>query len=115
MADATGDPRYAVYAGLVAGWFTGSNPARISMYDPITGRTFDGIDGPSPVKVNRNAGAESTVESLLALQAVIASPEASEYIDYRPTGTLSESTPSAYFLSYFLKLFRFYPFSCFTH
>ena len=91
LADATGDPRYAVYAGLVAGWFTGSNPARIAMYDPITGRTFDGIDGPSPVKVNRNAGAESTVESLLALQAVIASPEASQYIDYRPTGTLSSS------------------------
>jgi multiple sugar transport system substrate-binding protein len=91
LADATGDSRYAVYAGLIAGWFTGSNPARISMYDPITGRTFDGIDGPSRVKVNRNAGAESTVESLLALQAVIASPEASEYIDYRPTGTLSSS------------------------
>jgi len=91
LAEATGDPRYAVYAGLVASWFIGSNPADVSMYDAKTGRTFDGIDGPSPVKLNRNAGAESTIESLLALQAVTGSPEAARYMGYRPVGSLSRA------------------------
>jgi multiple sugar transport system substrate-binding protein len=91
LADATGDPRYAVYAGLMASWFTGSNPAGVAMYDAKTGRTFDGIDGPSPVRLNRNAGAESTIESLLALQAVTGNPEAARHMGYRPTGALSPS------------------------
>jgi multiple sugar transport system substrate-binding protein len=91
LAEATGDPRYAVFAGLTASWFTGANPANVAMYDAKSGRTFDGIDGPSPVKLNRNAGAESTVESLLALQAVIANPEAARYLGYRPAAALSES------------------------
>jgi multiple sugar transport system substrate-binding protein len=94
LADATGDSRYAVYAGLTAAWFTGSNPAGVPMYDAKTGRTFDGIDGPSPVKLNRNAGAESTIESLLALQAVTGNPEAAQYIAYRPAGALSSSLSS---------------------
>ena len=83
LADATDDPKYAMYAGLAASWFLGANPARESMYDEKTGRTMDGIDGPDPVKVNRNAGAESTIEGLLALQAVINNPQASQYIRYR--------------------------------
>src|SRR5688572_27997917 len=91
LADATGDSKYAVFAGLTASWFTGANPAGIAMYDAASGRTFDGIDGPSPVKVNRNAGAESTIESLLALQAVTSNPEAARYLRYRPVGPLSGS------------------------
>ncbi len=91
LADATGETRYAIFAGLAASWFTGVNPANVAMYDAATGRTFDGIDGPFPVKLNRNAGAESTVESLLALQAVSGSPEAARYMGYRPVGTLSTS------------------------
>jgi multiple sugar transport system substrate-binding protein len=91
LADATGEDRYAVYAGLTAAWFAGANPAGVAMYDEQTGRTFDGIDGPSPVRLNRNAGAESNIESLLALQAVTSSPEAAEYMRYRPVGPLSTS------------------------
>jgi multiple sugar transport system substrate-binding protein len=94
LAEATGDRRYAIFAGLTASWFVGANAAHIDMYDEKTGRTFDGIDGPSPVKVNRNAGAESTIESLIALQSVASSPEASEYMGYKPVGApaLSLST-----------------------
>jgi len=86
LADATGDRRYAVFAGLAAGWFVGANAAHVSMYDEKTGRTFDGIDGPSPIHLNRNAGAESTIESLLALQRVTSNPEAAQYMRYRPVG-----------------------------
>ena len=88
LADATGEPRYAVFAGLTAGWFLGANPARLSMYDEKTGRTFDGIDGPTPLKVNRNAGAESTIEALLALQRVDQqSRRRRSIMRYRPVGS----------------------------
>ena len=86
LAEATGERRYAMFAGLAAGWFVGANAPGVSMYDERTGRTFDGIDGPSPAQVNRNAGAESTVESLLALQAVAGSPDAAEYLRFRAVG-----------------------------
>ncbi|HEU4748048.1 MAG TPA: hypothetical protein VFS56_06065, partial [Gemmatimonadaceae bacterium] len=91
LADATGDRRYPVFAGLTAAWFAGANPAGVSMYDEKRGRTFDGIDGPSPIRLNRNAGAESTIEALLALQRVTANPEAARYLGYRPVGGLSSS------------------------
>ncbi|HJR66368.1 MAG TPA: extracellular solute-binding protein [Gemmatimonadaceae bacterium] len=94
LAEATGDRRYSVFAGLTAAWFLGANPARVSMYDQETGRTFDGIDGPSAEQVNRNAGAESTIEALLALQRVSASPEAMEYLGYRPIGGAATSLAS---------------------
>ncbi|HMI47280.1 MAG TPA: sugar ABC transporter substrate-binding protein [Gemmatimonadaceae bacterium] len=91
LADATGERRYAVYAGLTASWLIGANPAGVNMYDEKTGRTFDGIDGPSPINVNRNSGAESTIEAVLALQRVNSNPDAAEYLHYRPVGAQSAS------------------------
>ncbi|HQU61032.1 MAG TPA: hypothetical protein PLU64_17615, partial [Saprospiraceae bacterium] len=70
----TGDTTYAVTAGRLASWLFGNNPAEQEMYDPLSGRTFDGIN--SPTDVNHNSGAESTIEALLCLQAVEAVPEA---------------------------------------
>lgn len=94
LAEISSDPRYAIFAGLTAGWFLGANAERLSMYDEKTGRTFDGIDGPAPLKLNRNSGAESTVEALLALQRVTSNPIAAEYLHYRPVGELSTSLAS---------------------
>jgi multiple sugar transport system substrate-binding protein len=91
LADATGDRSYAILAGLAASWFNGDNVARAAMYDPATGRTFDGIDGPAPIKVNRNAGAESTVEGLLALESVARDPDAAEYARYHEVEPPSNS------------------------
>jgi len=45
-------------------WFFKGNPCNALMYDPQTGRGFDGIN--SYDEVNRNSGAESTIESLLS-------------------------------------------------
>ncbi len=59
------DTIYTNRAREVAKWFQGDNPADAVMYDPQTGRGYDGIL--SPTKVNYNSGAESTVESLLSL------------------------------------------------
>jgi multiple sugar transport system substrate-binding protein len=95
LAEATGNRRYAVLAGLTSGWLLGANPAGVVMYDERTGRTFDGIDGPSPRQVNRNSGAESTIESLLALQSVTRNPDAAQYMRYRPVGKPSVSLAQA--------------------
>lgn len=89
LAEATGERRYAMFAGLTAGWFTGANAATVTMHDEQSGRTFDGIDSASAV--NRNSGAESTIEALLALQRVAADPDASRYMRYRPSGERATS------------------------
>jgi hypothetical protein len=86
LHQATGDESYGKLAGLAAGWFFGNNAAGVPMYDPATGRGYDGLLGPSSFRVNQNAGAESTIEALLALQGIAADPVASRYLNYTPTG-----------------------------
>lgn len=66
--EVTGDNKYKIQAGLLATWFSGQNPAHIPMYDPLTGRGYDGIS--SADQINRNSGAESTIEALLTMQAI---------------------------------------------
>ncbi len=56
---------YAVRAAEAAKWLTGRNPANAVMYKKETGRIFDGIN--SENDVNKNSGAESTIEGLLTL------------------------------------------------
>ena len=80
---ATGRVEYARYAGLAGSWFFGNNIAGVAMYDPETGRGYDGINGANAFMVNRNAGAESTVEALLSLQRIVREPEAARYLQYR--------------------------------
>jgi len=77
---ATGDPAYARLAGLHASWFTGNNSAAQPTYDPATGRGHDGIDRDGAV--SPHAGAESTIEALLALQGVLSVPEAARYLHH---------------------------------
>jgi hypothetical protein len=66
---------YAVEARRWAGWFFGGNEASAAMYDIASGRCYDGLDRiDTPAgrlcSVSANAGAESAVEALLALQAL---------------------------------------------
>lgn len=77
--EATQDDRYAVMAGLAASWLTGNNAAREPMYNPTTGRGYDGID--DEAVVNHNSGAESTIESLYTLVEVEQCPIALEWLD----------------------------------
>lgn len=80
---ATSDERYRRLAGLSAAWFLGDNRAGTLMYDETTGRGFDGLAGANELRVNRNSGAESTIEALLALLAVADDPVASAYLTAR--------------------------------
>ena len=77
---ATEDEKYAKLAGLVASWLRGNNPAHQVMYDPKTGRAYDGIDDKD--KVNKNSGAESTIESLMTLMNVSENPISKKYFYY---------------------------------
>ncbi len=66
LATITRRPEHTALAKRLLGWFSGDNRAGIAMYDPVTGRCLDGIN--DPTTVNRNSGAESTIEALIALQ-----------------------------------------------
>lgn len=60
----TGNSNYGALASKTLDLFAGKNRAKTKMYDPETGRYFDGINDPS--NVNRNSTAESTIEALSA-------------------------------------------------
>lgn len=77
---ATGEERYAQYAGLAGSWYFGNNMAGVQMYYPDTGRTFDGINGPVAWRVNRNSGAESTIEGLMSMNVLAQIPVAQEFL-----------------------------------
>ncbi len=66
--EVTGDTKYKTRANQLATWFSGQNPAHAAMYDPATGRGYDGISNSN--QINRNSGAESTIEALLTMQAI---------------------------------------------
>jgi hypothetical protein len=78
LHEATGNDRYAVMAGLAASWFTGNNVVGQPMYDPSTGRGYDGIN--NATHMNRNAGAESTVEALFTVLEIDSVPVARHWI-----------------------------------
>lgn len=78
LYEATNDVRYAQMAGLAASWFTGNNAAGVPMYDAAKGYGFDGIV--SAQQVNRNAGAESTIEAVLTILEVERHPEARRWL-----------------------------------
>jgi len=64
----TAKQKYFQQAEKLSRWFLGENSANAILYDAKSGRGFDGIISPS--ELNRNAGAESTIEALLTLQAL---------------------------------------------
>ncbi len=66
--EATNDEKYLKTAVEIAGWLFGKNAAGVQMYDPLTGRCFDGIN--DILTINKNSGAESTIEALLTLAAL---------------------------------------------
>jgi len=68
MYDISNDENYLLKASRIGAWLFGANPIGNSLYDPHTGRCFDGIE--SETEINQNSGAESTIEALLTLQAI---------------------------------------------
>jgi hypothetical protein len=81
LYEATGNRDYLVMAGLAASWLTGNNPAARAMYDPATGRCYDGIR--DSLTLNLNSGAESTLEALYTLIEVERYPAAAACLHSR--------------------------------
>ena len=72
-ADASGLGGFRQLAAIQAAWYFGNNRSGVSMYDPATGATFDGLEADG--RINRNSGAESTIHGLLSMLALDARPD----------------------------------------
>jgi hypothetical protein len=81
LYETTHRTEYATMAGLAASWLFGNNVLGETMYDPSTGRCFDGIN--DSITANKNSGAESTIEALATLIEVERYPEAARYLSSR--------------------------------
>ncbi len=66
LAELTEEPAYVLLSEDIFNWYKGQNAAKTQMYNPDTGRCFDGIN--SVDSVNMNSGVESTIECLIAIQ-----------------------------------------------
>jgi hypothetical protein len=78
LADASGKGVFDELGGLMTSWLLGNNELRRSLYDPATGRTFDGLERGV---INQNSGAESTITALMALIQATARPAAAAMLD----------------------------------
>jgi hypothetical protein len=81
LYEATGKRDYLVMAGLAGSWFFGNNTLHQAMYDPSTGRCFDGIR--DSTSINKNSGAESTIEALCTLVEIEKYPVARSYLSFK--------------------------------
>jgi hypothetical protein len=80
LYEATKKAEYLKMAGLSASWLFGNNVLHQTMYDSVTGRCFDGIK--DSVTVNKNSGAESTIEALFTLVELQRYPAVNKYLNY---------------------------------
>ncbi len=83
LHEATGKQEYLAMAGLAASWLFGNNALKQPMYDSFTGRCFDGIR--DSTTLNKNSGAESTIEALLTILEVGEYPQAKKYLHFKKT------------------------------
>ncbi len=90
LYDATRKDLYLKMAGLAASWFFGNNVPGETMYDSTTGRCYDGII--DSTRINRNSGAESTIEALYTLLEIGQYPQAVRYAGYKKTSTHASGT-----------------------
>jgi hypothetical protein len=82
---ATGDDRYRAAMGRAYGWFLGDNDLGVPVADPARGAAFDGL---TPVGVNTNQGAESTLMWLTAAAHMRGVDSAARGILSPPRGSL---------------------------
>jgi hypothetical protein len=64
---ATGEPRYRAAMERAYAWFLGANDLGLSLADPVRGA---GADGLTPLGINTNEGAESTLMWLMAAEHI---------------------------------------------
>ncbi len=84
VADATGLASFEQLAGIAGAWYFGNNPAGMPMYDPATGRTYDGISPEGTI--NYNSGAESTIHGVLSMLALDQRPSVAAWASVAERG-----------------------------
>lgn len=75
----TGNKKYLKRGVTIAGWLFGNNPTGQKMYSVEAGTCYDGINDEK--SLNKNSGAESTIEALLSLVSLEAVPEGAKMLD----------------------------------
>src|ERR1041385_1958608 len=83
LYEATKNSDYLKMAGLEGSWLFGNNVLHQVMYDTATGRCYDGIR--DSVSLNKNSGAESTIEALNTLVELEHYPLARKYLGFQKT------------------------------
>jgi hypothetical protein len=78
LYEETQNEDYAIMAGLAASWFTGNNVAGKKMYNPLYGYGYDGIN--NATTINKNSGAESTIEADMAILEIEQHPLAKKWM-----------------------------------
>ena len=85
LYDATKKEEYLRMAGIAAAWLFGNSAFKQPVYDPTSGRCCDGIR--DSMTVNRNSGAESTIEALATILEIEQYPLARKYLTFRKSGS----------------------------
>ena len=80
LYEATSNVEYLTMAALAASWFFDNNVMGKPIYDLTTGRCYDGIR--DSATMNKNSGAESTIEALYTLIELEQYPQAMKYLTY---------------------------------
>ena len=81
LYEVTGRTEYLKMAGLAGSWFLGNNVLHEQIYDRSNGRCFDGIR--DSLTLNKNSGAESTIEALYSVVELERYAQARKYLTYR--------------------------------
>jgi hypothetical protein len=81
LYDVTHKTEYLFLAGLSASWLLGNNTPGMALYDGATGRCYDGLR--NATDLNRNSGAESTIEALMTFIELEQYPRALRYSTFR--------------------------------
>jgi hypothetical protein len=86
LFEATGNHHYLVMAGIAASWLFGDNAAGVPMYDPGTGRGYDGVR--DSTTINRNSGAESTIEALMTILELQHADDGALFLNFKKQKTV---------------------------
>jgi hypothetical protein len=75
----TGNKKYLKQGIAIAGWLFGNNPTGQKIYSVEAGTCYDGINDEK--SLNKNSGAESTIEALLALMSLESIPAGAKMLN----------------------------------
>jgi hypothetical protein len=85
LYEETGNDDFGIMAGLAASWFAGNNVAGEPMYNASHGYGYDGINDVNTI--NKNSGAESTIEALMTILEVEQYPIAEKWMSAKTIKT----------------------------